>query len=40
MLMSDEDPAQEHWPVYKGASFDLWNPDTASAMRGQIQMWW
>jgi hypothetical protein len=22
------DPAEHEWPVYKGASFELWNPDT------------
>ncbi|EJN59702.1 hypothetical protein HSB1_18600 [Halogranum salarium B-1] len=23
-----EDPPSEYWPVYKGSSFNLWNPDT------------
>ena len=27
MIVQDEQP-QGTWPVYKGASFDLWNPDT------------
>jgi hypothetical protein len=28
MVMEDESPSEEHWPVYKGASFSLWNNDT------------
>ena len=27
MILQEEPPA-DAWPVYKGASFDLWNPDT------------
>lgn len=27
MIIQEEPPA-DAWPVYKGASFDLWNPDT------------
>lgn len=27
-MIIQEDPPVDAWPVYKGASFDLWNPDT------------
>jgi hypothetical protein len=26
----DEQPEEEYWPVYKGASFDIWTPDTGT----------
>ena len=28
MLFADTRPAEDYWPVYKGESFDIWNPDT------------
>lgn len=28
MVMEEEPPSDMHWPVYKGASFELWNNDT------------
>ena len=28
MTFEDRDRSDGHWPVYKGESFDLWNPDT------------
>lgn len=28
MTFEDKDRSDGHWPVYKGESFDLWNPDT------------
>ncbi len=27
-MILEEDPPEGAWPVYKGASFELWNPDT------------
>ena len=27
-MILQEEPLDDAWPVYKGASFDLWNPDT------------
>lgn len=27
-MITQEEPPVHAWPVYKGASFDLWNPDT------------
>ncbi len=27
-MMFQEEPPAKAWPVYKGSSFDLWNPDT------------
>jgi hypothetical protein len=29
-VMADDRPAEDYWPVYKGASFNLWEPDTGS----------
>ncbi|MDL0139891.1 hypothetical protein PNP85_10285 [Halobacterium salinarum] len=28
MHFTDEPPEDHYWPVYKGASFDIWNPET------------
>ena len=29
-----EDPKSDWWPVYKGASFGIWQPDTSNTMLG------
>ena len=43
MTFEDKDRSDGHWPVYKGESFDLWNPDTgiyyASAEPGPVLDW-
>ncbi len=28
MTFEDKDRKDGYWPVYKGESFDIWNPDT------------
>ncbi len=28
MILGNQDQMQELWPVYKGSSFEIWNPDT------------
>ena len=28
MAFEDKGRSDDHWPVYKGESFDIWNPDT------------
>jgi len=30
MMFADEDRSDGDWPVYKGASFNIWNPDTGT----------
>lgn len=30
MVLADNDASEEAWPVYKGASFNLWQPDTGT----------
>lgn len=30
MILSRDDAGNSAWPVYKGASFDIWNPDTGT----------
>jgi hypothetical protein len=28
LMHFDDDPPSPHWPIYKGSSFDIWEPDT------------